>query len=116
MAEKFPHSSGQGWDDAQLGDRAGCGDGWSAEVVEVVAVGAGDPFDDSEVRKAAQLTGQCCGEQLREQADEVCPAYAVDIELGTLQGAQQLLFSTFEEVQSLDRARPRWLRASRKPP
>ncbi|HVY80126.1 MAG TPA: hypothetical protein VG994_04020, partial [Steroidobacteraceae bacterium] len=69
----------------------------------VVTVGPGDALDHADQSQATQLTREGAGRECREQSDQVCPANAVDIELGALQGTQQLLLGPFEEVQSLDR-------------
>src|SRR5579885_2474329 len=104
MAKISLHRSGEHRDDPQLRERAGGCDGGAAETREVVAIGAGDTFDDSESTKAAKLPRQGCRGEIRQQADQVSAAHAMDVELGTLQGSEQVLFGALEEVQSLDRA------------
>src|SRR5579883_647041 len=103
MAEILLHRGCQSRNDPPFRDAAGGCEGGAAEAGEVVAVGAGDTFDDSEVAKAAQLTGEGCWGKMWKQANQVGAAHAVDIELGTLQGAQKPWLGALEEVQSLDR-------------
>ena len=49
-----------------------------------------------------QLTRQTRGTESRQEGLQVSAAHAVDVELGSLQRAQQSLLGALEEVQSLD--------------
>ena len=87
----------------ELHDRAGGGDGCSAEPGEVIAIGMDDPFDQTEDMQAMQLTGECRVVE-RDKRFYVSTAHAMEIELGSLQGAEQGLLGRCEEVQALDDA------------
>ena len=44
-----------GGDDIETGQRAGCGDGCTADSGQIIAIGMGDFFDDSEHMQALEL-------------------------------------------------------------
>jgi len=92
----------QSRDDLELRQGTSGGDGRSSQAREVIAVGAGDAFDQAERSQAMELTRQARGAQLGHEARQVGATHAVDVELGALQCPQKPLLGAFEEVQTLD--------------
>ena len=74
-------------------------DGGAAGAGEIVAIGAGDAFDDMELAQTGELSGEGGGRTLGECWQEVGAAEAGDIESGTLEGRKQGLFGVAEEVE-----------------
>ena len=85
-------------------EAAASGDGGAASAGEIVAIGAGDRFDDAELAQASKMSGEGSGRALGERRQEVGAAEASDVEGGTLQGRQQGLFGAAEEVETPDSA------------
>jgi hypothetical protein len=81
-------------------EAAACGDGSAAGAGEIVAIGAGDPFDDVELAEAGKVSGEGGGRALGEGWQEVGAAEAGNIESRALQGRQQGLFGVAEEVET----------------
>ena len=63
-------------------------DGGTAGASKIVAIGAGDAFDDAEVAQASELPGEGSGSTLAKHWQEVGAAEAGDVEAGTLQGGE----------------------------
>src|SRR5213593_1494084 len=104
LAKTWSLDEGERRHDVKLGQRARGGDGGTPQAGEVVAVGAGDTFDQPEGTQAVQLARQARSAEFGQPRLEVGAAQAVDVERRALQGAQQSLFGAREEVQSLDGA------------
>ena len=68
-----------------FGEAASGSDGGAASAGEIVAIGAGDAFDDAEVAQAGELPGEGGGRALGDERPEVGAAQAGDVEAGTLQ-------------------------------
>ena len=85
-------------------EAAASGDGGTTGAGEIVAIGAGDTFDDAELAQASKMSGEGSGRALGERRQEVGAAEASDVEGGTLQGRQQGLFGAAEEVETPDSA------------
>jgi len=79
-------------------------DGGAASAGEVVAIGAGDAFDDVELAQPGEVSGEGGGRALGECWQEVGATEAGDIESGTLEGRKQGLFGVAEEVETPDGA------------
>ena len=69
---------------------------------KIVAIGAGDAFDDTETAQPCELPGEGSGRAMAEQWQEVGAAEAGDVEAGTLQGRKQGLFGAAKEVEPAD--------------
>ena len=104
MAKIGSACGGESRDDAHLGDGAGCGDRGATEAGEVVAIGAGDALDQAEPAHATDLPGKSSRAQAGDKGSQVCPAQSADVELRALQGAEQCLLASLEEVQPFDQA------------
>jgi hypothetical protein len=78
--------SGESRNDGVLSEAPAYRDGSAAGAGEIVAIGAGDPFDDVELAQAGEVSGEGGGRALGESWQEVGAAEAGDIESGTLQG------------------------------
>ena len=87
-----------------FGNATGGGDGDAAEAGQVVAISAGDPLDQAKPADAIELSGESSRARIWNEGNQVCPAHAPDVELRSLQGAEQRLFAALEEVQALDEA------------
>jgi hypothetical protein len=94
--------SGKSWDDDLLGKAAAGGDRGSSSAGEIVAVSAGNAFDDVQSAQAGELSGERGGRALAEQRQEISAAEAGDVEGGTLQGREQGLLDAAEEVEPFD--------------
>jgi hypothetical protein len=93
----------QGRDDVELGQgTSGC-DRRASQSREVIAVGVGDAFDQSERTQSVELTRQGGRAQFGHERFDVGASHAPDVEFWPLQRAQQRLLGTVEEVQSLHR-------------
>ena len=77
-------------------------DGGAAGAGEIVTIGAGDAFDDTELAQAGELSGQGGGRAFGQQRQEVGAAEAGDVETRTLEGGKQGLFNAAEKVQPPD--------------
>jgi hypothetical protein len=95
-------SSGESWDDGLFGQAAAGGDGGSSSTGEIVAVRAGDAFDDVQSAQAGELSGEGGGRALAEERQQIRAAEAGDVEGGTLQGREQGLLDAAEEVEPSD--------------
>ena len=95
---------GESRNDGLLSEAAACRDGSTASAGEIVAIGAGDAFDDVELAPAGEMSGEGGRRALGEYWQEVGAAEAGDIESGTLEGRKQGLFGVAEEVEALDGA------------
>jgi hypothetical protein len=104
MAKTVSSRVSQRGDDTELRQRARCGDRGPTQAGEVIAIGMDNPFDQAECSQSRELTRECRLVQRRHKRFQVGSAYAANVECGTLQRAQQCLFSAGEEVQTLDRA------------
>jgi hypothetical protein len=92
--------SGKGRNDGVFSEAAASRDGGAAGAGEIVAIGAGDAFDDVELAQTGEVSGEGGGRALGECWQEVGAAEAGDIESGTLQGRKQGLFGAAEEVET----------------
>jgi hypothetical protein len=70
--------------------------------VRIVAISAGDAFDDAEMAQTGELSGEGCRRALGDPQQEVSAAEAGDVEAGTLQGGEQGPFVAAEKVEALD--------------
>ena len=104
MAKIESWCAGKSGHDVHFGDATGGGDGDAAEAGQVVAISAGDPLDQAEPADAIELSGESSRARIWNEGNQVCPAHAPDVELRSLQGAEQRLFAALEEVQALDEA------------
>ena len=104
MAKNGSSCVSQSGDDVELRQGASGCDRGAPQAREVVAVGVGDALDQAEHAQAASWRESARRVQRARSGFEVGAAQAVDVELGTLQGAQQRLLGAGEEVQSLDGA------------
>src|SRR5947199_333181 len=95
---------GESRDDAHFGYGASCGDRGAAEAGRVVAIGAGDALDQAEPAHATDLPGESSRAQAGDKGSQICSAQSADVELRTLQGAEQCLLASLEEVQPFDQA------------
>jgi len=102
LAKNVSACAGQSGNDLELCQGAGGCDGSAPQAREVVAVRAGDALDQAKQAQAPKLTREARVGVLGEEHFEVGAAYAMDVELRALQGAQQFLLGGGEEVQSLD--------------
>ena len=64
-------------------EAAASGNGGTAGAGEVVAIGAGDPLDDTELAQAGEVSGEGCGGARGEQWQEIGAANEVDPERET---------------------------------
>src|SRR5882724_7645337 len=103
LAKNLSSCIGEGWDDLELCQGASRSDGRSAQTREVVAIRACNTLDQAKGSQAMQLTRQTRGGDPGQIGREICTAYAMDVEFRALQGPQQSLLGTLEEVQALDR-------------
>ena len=83
-----------------LGEAATGSDGSATSAGEIVAIGAGDAFDDAKVAQAGELPGEGGRRALGEERPEVGAAQPGDVEAGTLQSREQGLFGAAEKVQA----------------
>jgi len=99
-----------------FGEAAASSNGGATRAGEVVAVGASDLFDDTELAQTGELSGKGGGRALGEQRPQVGAAQAGNVEARTLQGREQGLFDAAEKIEALEigsqalrrtRARPR---------
>ena len=90
--------------DGLLSEAAACRDGSTASAGEIVAIGAGDAFDDVELAPAGEMSGEGGRRALGEYWQEVGAAEAGDIESGPVQGRKQGLFGVAEEIETPDGA------------
>src|SRR5271165_4850896 len=104
MAKIGSACGGESRDDAHLGDGAGCGDRGAAEAGQVVAISAGDALDQAEPAHATDLPGESSRAQAGDKGSQVYSAQSADVELRTLQSAEQCLLASLEEVQPFDQA------------
>ncbi len=88
--------------DCEGGETLESGDGHSPGASEVVAVGVGGALDQAEHAQATQLARQPRRQLIGQQVHQVAARQAVDVELGSLHGAQQGLVVGVEEVQTLE--------------
>ena len=95
-------SCGKSGDDDLFGDSASGGDGATAEAGQVIAVSTGDLLDEAEVAQASEITGDAGGRQMGKKRFQVGTTHTTDVELRTLQGAQQRMLGLVEEVEALD--------------
>src|ERR1700680_3165894 len=93
-----------------FGEAATGGDGGTSGARKIIAVGAGDAFDDAELAQAGELSGQAGGRELADQRNEIGAADAGDAETGTVQGGEQDLFGVAEEVEAPGLRRGKLLR------
>ena len=94
--------SDESGNDGVLGEAATGSDGSATSAGEIVAIGAGDAFDDAELAQTGELSGEGGGRALGEQRPEVSAAQADDVEAGTLQGREQALFDAAEKIEALE--------------
>jgi hypothetical protein len=94
--------SGESWDDGVFGKAAAGGDGGASRTGEIVAVSAGDTFDDVQLAQAGELSGEGSGRARAEQRQQISPAEAGDVEGGTLESREQGLLDAAEEVEPPD--------------
>ena len=73
-------------DDGVFSEAAASGDGGATGAGEIIAIGAGDPFEDAELAQASKVSGEGSGRGLGERRQEVGAAETSDVEGGTLQG------------------------------
>jgi hypothetical protein len=73
-----------------FGEATACSDRGAAAASEIVAIGTGDAFDDTELAKAGELAGEGRWRALSEKWSEVGTAKAGDVEAGTLQRREQI--------------------------
>src|ERR1700686_5923696 len=85
MAKIFSFCGGQGGHDVQLGDGTGSGDGGATKSGEVVAIGAGDAFEQSQRAQPFEAAGERGRVQGGHDDGEVCASQAADVELGPLE-------------------------------
>src|SRR5271166_6847260 len=104
MAKIESSWAGKSGDDVHFGNATGGGDGAAAKAGQVVAISAGDPLDQAKPADAIELSGESSRARIWNEGNQVCPAHAPDVELRSLQGAEQRLFAALEEVQALDEA------------
>jgi len=71
-----------------FGEAAAGGDGGAASAGEIVAISAGDAFDDAEMAQTSELSGEGCRRALGDPQQEVGAAEAGDVEAWTLQGRE----------------------------
>jgi hypothetical protein len=93
--------SGESWNDGVFGEAAAGSDSGAASAGEVVAIGAGNAFDDAKVAQAGELPGEGGRRALGDQRQEVGAAEAGDVEAETLQGGEQGLFGAAEKLRPL---------------
>jgi hypothetical protein len=91
-----------------FGEAAASSNGGATGAGEVVAISAGDAFDDAEMAQTGELSGQGGRRALGNQRLEVGAAEAGDVEAGGLQGGEQGLFGTAEKVEAPDVAAFDW--------
>ena len=96
--------SGKCGHEMELRERACGSDRGAAQAREIVAVRMSNAFDQAEDAQALQLARQVRGADTLNKGPQIGAAHAVDIELGALKRAQQLLLGALEEIQPLDRA------------
>jgi len=82
----------------ELRHGACCRDSGSTQASEVVAIGAGDAFDQADDAQPVELARQRPVVQWHEGLD-VGAAHAVDVELRALQGAEQDLVGSLEQIK-----------------
>ena len=104
MAKIGSACGGESRDDAQFSDGAGCSDRGAAEAGQVVAISAGDALDQAEPAHATDLPGESSPAQAGDKGSQVYSAQSADVELRTLQSAEQCLLASLEEVQPFDQA------------
>ena len=63
-----------------FGEAAAGGDGGAASAGEIVAISAGDAFDDAEMAQTSELSGEGCRRALGDPLQEVGAAEAGDVE------------------------------------
>jgi len=63
----------------------------------------GDFFDDAKLAQAPKVAGDARHGKMGQEARQIGTADAPDVELGTLQSAQQSLLRRVEEVEPLER-------------
>ena len=85
-----------------FGEAAAGGDGGAASAGEIVAISAGDAFDDAEMAQTSELSGEGCRRALGDPQQEVGAAEAGDVEAWTLQGREQGPFVAAEKVAAVD--------------
>ena len=90
---------GDGGNDVEASEGTGGGDGGAPQASQIVAIGMRDLFDQSEHVKALELSRhRRWGDvQVRQQ---IGATPAVDVELTQLQGTQQGLLGSVEEIGS----------------
>jgi hypothetical protein len=104
MAKTVSSRVSQRRDDTELRQRARCRDRGPTQTSQVIAIRVDNAFDQAECSQSRELTRECCVVERRHKRLQVGSAYAANVECGTLQRAQQCLFSAGEEVQAFDRA------------
>ena len=90
-----------GGNDVEARQRASGGDGGAPEAGQVIAIGMGDFFDQSEDVEALELSrhGRWGDMQVRQQ---IGATPAMNVEFAKLQNSQKRLLGSIEEVQALD--------------
>src|SRR5215472_5834638 len=78
--------------------------GGAASAGEIIAIGAGDAFDDAELAEAREVSSEGGGRAAGEEWQQVGAAEAGDVEGRTLYGGKQGLFGAAEEVETPDSA------------
>ncbi len=94
--------SGESRDDGEFGEAAGGSDGGAASAGEIVAIGAADAFDDTELTQTGEAPGEGCGGALGDEGPEISAAQAGDVEARTLQGGKEALFGAAEKIEAVD--------------
>lgn len=92
------------WNDYERVQPLAGGYGQTAAASEVVAVGIGSPLEQAEDTQAVELAGQSGRRKVGQQAQQIAPSQAVDVELRALDGAQQSLIMAIEEIEAFERA------------
>jgi len=107
--------SDESGNDGVLCEAATGSNGSTTSAGEVVAIGAGDAFDDAEVAQAGELPGEGGGRALGDERPEVGAAKAGDVEAGTLQSRSRVCSARLKKFRPL-RLRPLtgrgWVRRS----
>ena len=81
-------SASQCWGDGEGGQSLAGGDDQATAAREVIAVGIGGALEQSEDAQATQLARQRGGRESGQQAQQIAPRQAMDVELWALDGVQ----------------------------
>jgi hypothetical protein len=91
------------WNNYERGQSFARCDGEATAASEVVAIGIGCTLEQSEGSQATQLARQRGGQEIGQQAQQIAPRQAVNVELWSLDGAQESLIVAIKEVEALER-------------